>query len=193
MARAINSLPVPVSPRMSTVESVGDTFETCDSTRRSTSDEPTISSNMDDRTMSSQRERLVAQSVFAAPAILDVGTRRVPANDVSSFVSQRIVVNQVPTILTIPAAHSSFVLEWDPSRDRRIAFVAQSLEILRMKDLTKAPRSHALRRQSGVVHYCLIRVQKCAVGPNSDDALRYCIDDRSKLSFGFGDFLESPR
>src|SRR5437016_486147 len=107
MARAINSLPVPVSPRMSTVESVGDTFETCDSTRRSTSDEPTISSNMD--------------------------------------------------------------------------------------DLTKAPRPHVLRRQPGVVHYCLIRVQKCAVGPNSDDELRYCIDDRSKLSFRFGDFLESPR
>jgi len=138
MARAINSLPVPVSPRMSTVESVGDTFETCDSTRRSTSDEPTISSNMDDRTMSSRNASVsLRRSVFAAPAILDVGTRRVPANDVSSFVSQRIVVNQVPTILTIPAAHSSFVLEWDPSRDRRIAFVAQSLEILRIEKTSR--------------------------------------------------------
>jgi hypothetical protein len=86
----------------------------------------------------SQREVLFARSLLGLLAILDVGTRRVPTNDVSRFVSQRVVLNQEPTILTIPAAESSFVREWDSSRDRRIAFVAQSLSILRMKDLTKA-------------------------------------------------------
>src|SRR5438105_10124122 len=45
MARAISSLPVPVSPVISTVESIGATFVTCHSTVRSGSDEPTISSN----------------------------------------------------------------------------------------------------------------------------------------------------
>jgi len=39
-----NSFPVPVSPSMSTVESVGATLPICDSTRRSSTEDPTISS-----------------------------------------------------------------------------------------------------------------------------------------------------
>src|SRR3989442_11083046 len=46
MARATNSLPVPVSPRMSTVESVVATFVTCARTRRRAGDEPTIDSTV---------------------------------------------------------------------------------------------------------------------------------------------------
>src|SRR6266436_537714 len=42
MARAISSFPVPVSPNIRTVESVGATFATCDSTARSAAEEPTI-------------------------------------------------------------------------------------------------------------------------------------------------------
>src|SRR5207244_6331004 len=38
MARAISSLPVPVSPEIRTVDSVGATFATCASTRTSRSD-----------------------------------------------------------------------------------------------------------------------------------------------------------
>src|SRR6266568_5286853 len=56
-------------------------------------------------------------------------TFRVPTSDVSRLVSQRVEMNQEPTILTILAAHSSFEFERDTSRDRRIAFVAQSLAI----------------------------------------------------------------
>ena len=44
IARAISSLPVPVSPVMSTVVSVGATCSTCRSTRCSTGLRPTISS-----------------------------------------------------------------------------------------------------------------------------------------------------
>src|ERR1700688_2355704 len=140
-----------------------------------------------------QREVLFARSLLGLLAILDVGTRRVPTNDVSRFVSQRVVMNQEPAILTIPATDSSFVFEWDPSRDRRVTFVAQSLGILRMKDFTKAFGPQFLFRQAGVLQYCLIRVQKLSVRPNSDDELRYRIDDCSKFSFGFGYFVESPR
>src|SRR5712671_4888487 len=74
-----------------------------------------------------QSDVFIVRSLFGLLAILDIGCRRVPTNDFSRFVSQRIVMNQEPTILTIPAAHSSFVLEWNPSRERRNAFAAQSL------------------------------------------------------------------
>src|SRR5258707_46307 len=85
----------------------------------------------------SQGEVLLPRSFLSLFAIVDVGTGRIPADDISSFVPQRVVLDEDPTILTIPAAHSSFVLEWDSSRDGRIAYVAQSLGILRIKDITK--------------------------------------------------------
>jgi hypothetical protein len=47
--------------------------------------------------------------------------------------------------------------------------------------------------KENALQYCLIRVQKVSVGPNSDDELRSCIDDGSKLSFGFGYLVESLR
>jgi hypothetical protein len=47
IARAINSLPVPVSPVIKTVESVGATLATTASTSCKAGDLPTISSNID--------------------------------------------------------------------------------------------------------------------------------------------------
>src|SRR4029077_1406145 len=98
-------------------------------------------------------------------------------------------MNQDPTVLTILTAHSSFEFERDPSRDRRFALVAQSLGILRMKDLRKGFRHHFFFRQARVLLYCLIRVLKPSVDSNSDDELRYCIDYGPKFGFGFLDFL----
>jgi hypothetical protein len=73
------------------------------------------------------------------------------------LVSQRVVLDQEPTILTVPAAHPSFVVEWDTSRDRQIALLAQSLGIFRMKYVAKAFRPQVLFRQAGVVQHGLIR------------------------------------
>src|SRR2546426_9755749 len=50
----MSSLPVPVSPVINTVESVGATFATCCSTLWTASDDPTISSNIDARLISSR-------------------------------------------------------------------------------------------------------------------------------------------
>jgi hypothetical protein len=59
------------------------------------------------------------------------------SDDFSSFVPQRVVLDQEPTILTIPLAHPSFALERNSSRERGSALVSQSLGILRMKYITK--------------------------------------------------------
>jgi hypothetical protein len=55
IARATNSFPVPVSPVMRTVESVGATFDTSVSTDCSGAETPTISSNIDVLSISSRR------------------------------------------------------------------------------------------------------------------------------------------
>src|ERR1700731_1641675 len=139
----------------------------------------------------SQRDVLLPRSFLRLFAIVDVGTGRIPADDFSSFVQQRFVLDQEPTELTILPADSSFVLEWEASRDRRFAFVAQSLRILRMKDRMNALQPEFFFRQAGVLLYCLIRIQKVSVGPNGRDELRYCIDDCSKFGVGFGYSFES--
>ena len=54
IALAISSLPVPVSPVIKTVESVGATFDTRDNTARKAGEVPTISSNMDAASTSSR-------------------------------------------------------------------------------------------------------------------------------------------
>src|SRR5437879_3338736 len=61
MARATSSFPVPVSPVMRTVESVGATRDTRASTALSGADVPTLSSNIDAWSTSSRRARFSAR------------------------------------------------------------------------------------------------------------------------------------
>jgi hypothetical protein len=103
MARAINSLPVPVSPWMSTVESVLATFDTCAKTPCRAGDEPTISSNIDARSTSSRSEVLVAHPLLGSLAVVDVRSARIPAEDASLLVAQWMVADQEPPVLAILA------------------------------------------------------------------------------------------
>ena len=66
IARAISSLPVPVSPRISTVESVLATFATWARTRFRGADEPTISSNIEERSKSSRSARFSLRILSSA-------------------------------------------------------------------------------------------------------------------------------
>src|SRR5205823_3772901 len=66
MALAINSFPVPVSPRISTAESVGATLPTSDSTLRSDSEDPTIVSYIEERSISSRSARFSLRILCSA-------------------------------------------------------------------------------------------------------------------------------
>ena len=72
------------------------------------------------------------QRIFSPLPIVDVEYRCIPSDDLSSLVQQWVVLDEQPSILTVPAAHSSLVLD-GTSRDSQIALVARSLGILRMK------------------------------------------------------------
>jgi hypothetical protein len=114
----------------------------------------------------SQRQILFPSSLFGTLAIVDVGTGRIPADDLSSFVQQRVVLDQEPTILTVLAPGSLFILKWNPSGECRTPFIAQSVHIFRMKDAsTKVVRHHFFSRQARVLQYCLIRVEILPVRP----------------------------
>jgi hypothetical protein len=66
MARAINSFPVPVSPRIRTVESEDATLETWRRTLLSASEEPTISSNIESRSICSRNARFSLRVLSSA-------------------------------------------------------------------------------------------------------------------------------
>src|SRR6202521_709661 len=151
MARAISSFPVPVSPA---IRVGGSDFHDARKDRlqggRGAHDLLKHEELID---LLSQREVLLPRSFLRLFAIVNVSACRIPADNLSWFVQKRVVLGQNPTILTIPAARASFVLEWDPSRDRRVAFVAQSLGILWMIDLAKAFQPQFFSRQAGVIQY----------------------------------------
>ena len=67
-------------------ESVGATLSTCESTLRSDSDDPTIVSYIEERSISSPGQVLVADSLFGLLAIVNVRPRRIPADDFPAFV-----------------------------------------------------------------------------------------------------------
>src|SRR5580692_3042776 len=90
-ARAISSLPVPVSPRMRTVASDGATFATCFSTCRMDSQEPTnLLKHRGAVNFLAQSNVLVLETLFNDLAILDVGPRGIPSFDAPLLVPHGI-------------------------------------------------------------------------------------------------------
>src|SRR5437667_843182 len=89
---------------------------------------------MDERTISSRNATFSSCPVFGALAIIDVGSRRIPAHQSSLFVAERVVTNEEPAILTVLPARSLFDFKRQAASKRRLALLAQPLEIFRMED-----------------------------------------------------------
>jgi len=71
---ATSSLPVPVSPVIRTVESVGATLDTRESTACSAVEVPTISSNIDSMSISSRRAMFsMLEPLFSRVLLLGIG------------------------------------------------------------------------------------------------------------------------
>ena len=167
IALAISSLPVPVSPDMRTVESVCATFPTCVKTRRRGSDDPTISSNIEGSAITSRNARiLVPHLFFGTLAVLNVSSGRIPANDMPVVISQRLVTDQEPAILSVVPPHPLFDFEGLSNRESLPALVPHRLQILPMEyPLAEALGLHVFERKAGVFKRHLVRMDRCAVRP----------------------------
>src|ERR1700692_2559461 len=107
MARATSSFPVPVSPVIRTVESLLATFDTCDRTavwRGGAADNLFEHRGLVD--FLSKRNVLLLQFILVSLAILDIGTRDVPPDDLPLVVSERVVTNQKPAIRSVAATQA---------------------------------------------------------------------------------------
>jgi hypothetical protein len=162
----INSFPVPVSPRIRIVESEGATLQTCRSTLCSASEEPTISSNIESRSICSRNAR------FSLRVLSSAWTRSlmsVPlayqANHPSLVVTQRVVMDEKPSVVSILAQDSFFVLEWHVPRKRFQAFASESRAILQIKgSIANILRHDLFDREARVIEHGLIHIKTVSSG-----------------------------
>ena len=112
MARAISSLPEPVSPRIKTVESVAATLSTSVSTRRRGRDDPTISSNIDERSISSRSAmfslRIRSSACLRSSMSVAVAYHRTTC---PCSIAHGTIPDQKPTIVAVVTSGSLFVFE----------------------------------------------------------------------------------
>src|SRR5262245_51749821 len=81
-----------------------------------------------------QGQILLPEPLFRLLAFFNVGGRRVPANNAPLFITQRIVPDQKPSILSVLSSRPYFHVKRDATRERALAIVSHSFDIFRMKD-----------------------------------------------------------
>src|SRR6266567_2529821 len=82
----------------------------------------------------SQRQVFVACSLFGASAVINVCSRRVPTNHLALLVSIGIVLNEKPAVPAVFPTCALFHLKWISKLESSRSLVAQSFQIIWMKD-----------------------------------------------------------
>ena len=143
------------------MESEDATLETRRRTFLSASDEPTMSSNIESRSICSrQRQIFVPRPLFRSNAVIDIGSRCVPAGQLPVLVSEGIVSDQEPTIRAVFSACSQFRFKRNSAIESSFPFIAKSFQIVRSETIVRESQGsrHVLRRQSRIVERRLVRV-----------------------------------
>ena len=160
------------------------TLATCASTRRRAGDEPTISSNIDARSISSRSARF---SLRSAPRRLR-SSMSVPSRTSGRsalFVAQGMVSNEEPPILSIVPSGALLVLERFAAPRRR-PLLLEPFHVFRVKDAPteiRAPRF--MGGESGVFESEFVDLQSLAVWGEDRDHLRNHLDHGPEFGFDF--------
>src|SRR5580658_3247019 len=109
MARATSSLPVPVSPVIRTLESVGATLEMRESTFFKAAEVPTISSNIASLSISARNAMFFLEALLGLFEFVDIRPRGVPSRDAPVFVRHGAHSIVEPAILSVSALQPHFV------------------------------------------------------------------------------------
>jgi hypothetical protein len=176
MARAISSLPLPVSPVISTVESVAATLSTSVSTRRKRRRRPDdLLEHRRTVDLFAQRDVLVANSIFGTFAIVDVGGRGIPPHNAAVVIAQGPISDQEPAILAVVAPGSLFVLERFSAFECVTSLLPEALDIFRVKcSSAKVPprASSALRPVYSRVNWLTYNACPSGVGVRVQPVVR---------------------
>src|SRR5258708_11141826 len=134
----MSSLPVPVSPVIRTVESVGPTLAIRERTAFRGIDVPTISSNIEALSISSRRTTFSCWSfLIGFLALINLRGRTVPTLDLSLVVVQRIETTQDPAITPICSPHPQLRLVSRATGASTIGkTTCRSIQVIRMNEPT---------------------------------------------------------
>src|SRR5579863_831098 len=137
-----------------------------------------------------QRQVFVACSLFRTNAVINVCSRRVPADDFVLLIAKRVVTNQEPTILSVLTQCSLLDLKRESARQSKPTKVAKSLQIVWMEDsFTKSRRYYVFSSEARIIERGLIGVHRRAGWILNDNCLRYRVCDPAKLAFFFAEFF----
>ena len=193
MARAMSSLPVPVSPVMSTVESLLATLDTRANTAVSAGDPPTISSNIEALSTSSRSAtfscRSLSSAVFRSSMSVAVP---VPSRDLSAVVFERIEPEQEPTERSVVSSHPGFELvgcafqkPLPPLIEKVLAIIwmheVQSRRSLRIVCVGESPPF--VNGDTEIFESYPIGVKRPSIGFEHTDVLRREVENLPELHF----------
>src|SRR5207245_6412283 len=106
--------------------------------------------------------------------LINVSSSRIPANYFVPFIPKRIVANQEPTVLPVLTPCSLLNLKRKSARQSELPKVAQSLQIVWMKDsLSEARRYYVFSGKARIIERLLIVVIRRAAAILNDNCLRY--------------------
>src|SRR6202043_1436550 len=132
----------------------------------------------------------VSCPVFGVLAVIDIGSRRIPAHQTSLFVVERVITEEEPAILTVLPERSLLDVKRQAASQACFALLAHPLKIFGMKDTGAIVRGdYIFHGEPGIVEHCLVRVERVALRVQDDNGLRYSICNPAKLTLLLKEFF----
>ncbi len=119
----------------------------------------------------SKRHVLLLELLLVSLAVLNIGRRDVPANDLSLVVLERVVPNQKPAIGSVAATQAHFQLVRGAASQRRVDICLDPVGVVRMHLSPMASLTPLVEADAVVGERHAVRVQPLALGSYDKDDL----------------------
>src|SRR5260370_7379009 len=123
-------------------------------------------------------------------AVLDVGRRTIPFDNVACLIAQRLGAEQEPAIFTIVAPEPSLKLAWPAGLPYRGPLLQHALLVVRMKGARPA-RFGLVQSEAGIVEGWLFEEVGHPVRSGAPDQRRDRVYDLSMQILGHFDFVKN--
>src|SRR5215469_11127954 len=124
----------------------------------------------------------LSQPILGALAVVDVGCRRVPADDLAAFIFQRIVLHKVPAILPALMQKAHLQIERNSLQQSDPTLIAHPIYIVRMAESRYEPFDRLAQGESANIQRNPVHVECRALRRQDADGLANSVGDRAKVA-----------